>query len=68
MLRLKYQKGRTINLGNFESERIDIGIECEFNNEYEQFTRDEVFADLKSWVESKLAEESNGKRQFSSPD
>lgn len=59
MLRLKYQKGRTINLGNFESERIDIGIECDIDAYDNIFAaRDEVFPQLKAWVESKLAEES----------
>lgn len=55
MLKLKYQKGRTINLGNFESERIDIGIEVEVS---EQYGRDETFAEMKTWVESQLAKES----------
>lgn len=55
MLRLKYQKGRTINLGNFESERIDIGIEVEVS---EQYGRDETFSEMKAWIEYQLAEES----------
>lgn len=54
MLRLKYQKGRTINLGNFESVRVDIGIEADIA----EGLQDKQFEQLKAWVESKLAEES----------
>lgn len=53
MPRITYTKGRTINLGNFESLRVDIGIEidCESGKE------DETFTILKTWVEGRLKQE-----------
>lgn len=56
-MRLKYQKGRTVNLGNFESFRVDIGIEIDGVT---QESADETFEKLKTWVESKLKKETNG--------
>lgn len=53
MARLKYQKGRTVNLGNFESSRIDIGIELDSSAQDIPAT----FERMRTWVEKRLAEE-----------
>lgn len=52
-MKITYMKGRTINLGNFESLRVDIGIELECPVE----KRDETFEAAKTWVENKLSKE-----------
>ena len=53
MARIKYSKGRTVNLGNFESLRVDIGIEldCTFD------LADEVYDKLKVWVDRRVQAE-----------
>jgi len=53
MMRITYTKGRTVNLGNFESSRVDIGItlDCDDGDENPTLER------MKAWVDSKLAKE-----------
>ena len=51
----RYSKGRTINNGNFESTRIDIGIELECEDGQE----DETYARLKGWVDNRIRQETN---------
>ena len=53
-MKVTYSKGRTVNLGNFESLRVDIGIELECQDGEE----DETFKRLKAWIDAKLAKES----------
>ena len=52
-MKITYTKGRTINLGNFESLRVDIGIELDC----EDGEQDATLSRLKGWVESKLKAE-----------
>lgn len=55
-MRISYSKGRTVNLGNFESMRVDIGIELDI--EGDSLDKADVTHDrLKAWVEGKLAKE-----------
>ena len=53
MITVTYSKGRTINKGNFESLRVDIGITLD-GNEGEQ---DAIYDKLKSWIETRLRKE-----------
>ncbi len=53
--RVKYQKGRTINLGNFESLRVDIGIEIDCLAGQEDLAIDRC----REWVDSQLRKEKN---------
>ena len=32
MMRIKYSLGKTINLGNFQSARVDVGIELDYES------------------------------------
>jgi hypothetical protein len=52
-MKVRYALQRTINLGNFENVKIDIGIEtaCEENNVGKTFTK------IKKFVENKIEEE-----------
>lgn len=54
MNRIKYAKGLTLNLGNYESARIDIGIEVDVPPGANQ---DDYFNAAVSFVEAKLKEE-----------
>ena len=53
MPKITYSKGRTVNLGNFESQRVDIGIEIDC----EEGKEDRTFDILKTWVEGRLKQE-----------
>ena len=53
MARIKYSKGRTVNLGNFESLRVDIGIELDCLLDL----ADEVYDKLKVWVDRRVQAE-----------
>lgn len=48
---IEYSKGYTINLGNFESERVDISVRATLD---EGDDREESLAELVEWVESKI--------------
>jgi len=50
MVRLKYSRGMTVNLGNFESLRIDIGIEMECAQSEVPATYDR----MRQWVDRNL--------------
>ena len=58
MMIVKYSKGRTINPGNFESIRIDIGLELECD----EADLDDAFNRIKLWVLNRLAAESTKAR------
>lgn len=59
MNRLKYSKGLTLNLGNYESARIDIGIEVDVQPEGDLNGRHttDTFNAMVSFIEAKLKEE-----------
>ena len=46
-------KARTINMGNYESKRVDIGLALECD----ESAVDETFARIREWVDRKLAKE-----------
>ena len=50
MIKVSYYKGRTVNLGNYESERLDIGIELECEDGQEDVT----LVRAKEWINRKL--------------
>lgn len=50
MIKVSYYKGRTVNLGNYESERLDIGIELECEDGQE----DATLARAREWINRKL--------------
>ena len=52
-MKISYTKGRTINRGNFESTRVDIGLEIECEPE----TQEAAFNQIKTWVNDKLSTE-----------
>src|SRR6266851_2931565 len=52
-MRVSYSKGRTLNMGQFESLRVDVGIELECADGEEEAT----FERLKNWVNQRLAKE-----------
>ena len=56
-MKISYNKGRTINLGNFESTRVDVGIEVDAGDGNDFIDADDMFEKCKRWVESKLAKE-----------
>jgi len=56
MARVKYNKGRTINIGNFESIRVDVGIELEMAAS-DGREIDATFDRLKAWVDKRIATE-----------
>lgn len=51
--RLKVTYGRTINIGNFESVRIEVGMESDVRKDE---TSAEAFEQLEATVSSKLTE------------
>jgi hypothetical protein len=59
MERIKVSVGRTINLGNFESLRIDVGMEAD------TLTRDanQTFNSMTTWIDEKLNELENEERR-----
>jgi hypothetical protein len=54
-VKLKYSLGRTLNLGNYESARIDIGMEGMAGNEKSEIER--FWKAMKKWVDDKVEEE-----------
>jgi hypothetical protein len=54
-VKLKYSLGKTINLGNYESARIDIGMEAMSTSEKKETER--VWKAMKKWVDDKVEEE-----------
>lgn len=50
---IKISRGETINLGNFESARLDISIEASCNEK----DIEEKYEKLQNWVYEKLEEE-----------
>jgi hypothetical protein len=50
MIRIKYSLGKTINLGNFQSARVDIGAEVDTEQEHLQ----EDLTNMKSFVRDEL--------------
>lgn len=56
---IKYSKGVTINLGNYQSARVDIGAEFQISSrDYET-----EMAKLKSLIEGELVKEVEKERQ-----
>jgi hypothetical protein len=53
-VKLKYSLGKTLNLGNYESARIDIGMEAMCLAEKQE--TEKVFKGMKKWVEDKVEE------------
>ena len=53
MITVTFSKGRTINQGNFESLRVDIGITLDT----EEGMEDKAYDRAKAWVEARLAKE-----------
>ena len=51
MVRLKLSIGRTVNMGNYQSLRIDAGLEDDVNPEI----KDEWMREAQLWIESKIA-------------
>ena len=54
-MKITYSKGRTINMGNFNSTRVDIGIEIEYSDSLGD--KDEKLERAKEWVNKKLSTE-----------
>ena len=52
--KVKYGAGRTFNLGNYESAKVDVGIELICDSEEDL---DDQFEKAKEWVDGKIAEE-----------
>lgn len=50
MTSLTYTRGATVNRGNFNSDRIDISVVMEIEDE----NPDEVYAKARDWVKAKL--------------
>jgi len=53
-MKVRYDLSRTVNLGNYESAKIGIGIETDVPD---GSTLDETFAWIRAWVNDKVAEE-----------
>ena len=51
MVRLKLSIGRTVNMGNYRSLRVDAGLEDEVNPDI----KDEWMREAQLWIESKIA-------------
>ena len=52
-MKVTYHKARTLNLGNYESLRVEVGIELDCADGDENAT----FERLKDWVNGKLQRE-----------
>ena len=53
MAKVSYSKGRTVNLGNFESTRIDISIELEC----QESEIDATYERCHKWVDNKVRQQ-----------
>lgn len=53
-VKLKYGSGKTINLGNYESARVDCGIEVMCDNSRTEIEK--VWKRIKRFVDDKLEE------------
>ena len=53
--KVKYGAGRTFNLGNYESAKVDVGIELVCDDVEEDL--DDQFKKAKEWVDGKIAAE-----------
>lgn len=51
-MKVSFHRGLTISLGNYESERIDVGAESECEPGQERL----MYNQLKSWVDERLEE------------
>ena len=54
--RIKYSLGRTINNGNFENTKIEVGVELDIQSVDEE-SRDDWYEKTKRWVNRHVKEE-----------
>ena len=52
-MKVKYARGTTINLGNYESARVDVGLEAPATAD----SLEDMFELIHAWVEEKLEQE-----------
>lgn len=50
--KVRYSRGCTLNMGNYESERVDISLEREVEDSKKVI--EDCYSKLESWVEDKL--------------
>ena len=53
-IKVKYASGKTINLGNYESARVDIGVEFMCDNN--KAAVEEMYVKMKKFVDDKVTE------------
>lgn len=64
MRRIKVSVGRTINVGNFESERVDFGIEMDVSSsDGEYYAIEKIYETLREMVDNKCELLKREKRQ-----
>ena len=56
--RVSYSITRTINLGNYESVKVQVGLETQCDSAH----KDETYNQIKDWVDGQIEEETNGWR------
>ena len=55
--KVKYSTGITLNLGNYQSAKVDVGVELPFDYSKGQEVMDEIYNTASSWCTEKLQEE-----------
>jgi hypothetical protein len=53
MIKISYSNGKTLNLGNYESARVDVSMEIEVDG---SGAIENAYTMVKEWVDAKVAE------------